>query len=382
MRAPEIIYDCMLDMASAFASVGLIDLASVYEKLKAGGFYDNINKLSFGPKTVNLPNINRQVKENRCADRISNEEHYKTIGDYYKLYVAPCRIGREIKNCAKKVVCVGGECVVEEPKTTCPLCGVVKDTGVSPCSQLNKIIRTETGDEELIIIPNAFPYLERHFLITSKNHLKQDFINDAANLGRVVGIAERLLTAEAEAGEEAGAGGVVFFNGYCGNSLEHFHCQYTISKFPIFQHITVENGLLEDPHFRGYVITGEAADLVKRMSGAISKIVAAGLLYNFIMRRIGDGRLQAVLFVRSCKLAPGMIDMNFGATELSGVIASAKKLNNTEAEIMEYVNYTNRVSDYAILAGSVGGSKCRSRSRSKSRKTRHSTRLRKTRSRK
>jgi hypothetical protein len=360
-------------MASASASAGQIDLASVYEQLKAGGFYDNINKLSFGSKTVNLPNINRQVKENRCADRVSNEEHYKTIGDYYKLYISPCRIGREIKNCAKKVVCVGEQCVVKDPETTCPLCGVVKDTGVSPCSQLNKIIRTETGDEELIIIPNAFPYLERHFLITSKNHLKQDFINTAANLGRVVGIAERLLTAEAE----AEAGGVVFFNGYCGNSLEHFHCQYTISKFPIFENITVENGLLENPHFRGYVITGAGAELVQRMSGAISKIVAEGLLYNFIMRRIGDGRLQAVLFVRSCKLAPGMIDMNFGATELSGVIASAKKLKNTEEEIMEYVNYTNRVSDYAILTGSSGAGMSRSR-RSSTRKSR----TRKTRSRK
>jgi hypothetical protein len=212
--------------------------------------------------------------------------------------------------------------------------------------------------------------LERHFLITSKTHLKQDFINTVANLGRVVGIAERLLIAEAD--------GVVFFNGYCGNSLEHFHCQYTISKFPIFENITVENGLLENPHFRGYVITGTGAELVQRMSGAISKIVAAGLLYNFIMRRIADGRLQAVLFVRSCKLAPGMLDMNFGATELSGVIASAKKLKNTEEEIMEYVNYTNRVSDYAILTGPGSGGRRKSRSRRSSRKSN----VRKTRTRK
>jgi len=347
----------------ASASAGQIDLASVYEQLKAGGFYDNINKLVFGSKTVNLPNINRQVNENRCADRVSNEEHYKTIGDYYKLYVAPCPIGREIKNCSKKVICVGEQCTIKEPDTTCPLCGVVKDTGVSPCTQLNKIIRTKTGDDELIIIPNAFPYLERHFLITSKSHLKQDFINTAANLGRVVGIAERLLTTE----------GVVFFNGYCGNSLEHFHCQYTISKFPIFENITVENGLLENPHFRGYVITGTGAELVQRMSVAISKIVAAGLLYNFIMRRIADGRLQAVLFVRSCKLASGMLDMNFGATELSGVIASAKKLKDTEEEIMAYVNYTNRAEDYAILTGPGAGGrsrKSRSNRKSKVRKTR------------
>jgi hypothetical protein len=166
---------------------------------------------------------------------------------------------------------------------------------------------------------------------------------------------------------------VVFFNGYCGNSLEHFHCQYTISKFPIFENITVENGLLENPHFRGYVITGTGAELVQRMSVAISKIVAAGLLYNFIMRRIADGRLQAVLFVRSCKLASGMLDMNFGATELSGVIASAKKLKDTEEEIMAYVNYTNRAEDYAILTGPGAGGrsrKSRSNRKSKVRKTR------------
>jgi len=112
------------------------------------------------------------------------------------------------------------------------------------------------------------------------------------------------------------------------------------------------------------------------MSGAISKIVAAGLLYNFIMRRIADGRLQAVLFVRSCKLAPGMRDMNYGATELSGVIASAKKLKDTEEEIMAYVNYTNRAEDYAILAGPGTGG--RSRSRKNSRKSK----VRKTRARK
>jgi hypothetical protein len=71
-----------------------------------------------------------------------------------------------------------------------------------------------------------------------------------------------------------------------------------------------------------------------------------------------------------------MLDMNFGATELSGVIASAKKLKNTEEEIMAYVNYTNRVEDYAILTGPGAGG------RRKSRSSRKKSSVRKTRTRK
>jgi hypothetical protein len=75
-----------------------------------------------------------------------------------------------------------------------------------------------------------------------------------------------------------------------------------------------------------------------------------------------------------------MRDMNYGATELSGVIASAKKLKDTEEEIMAYVNYTNRAEDYAILTGPGAGGRSRSRSRrgSSSRKSK----VRKTRTRK
>ena len=73
------------------------------------------------------------------------------------------------------------------------------------------------------------------------------------------------------------------------------------------------------------------------------------------MRMIEGNKLQVVLFIRYCKVPPEIRDLNYGSSELAGIVASSSELTDTEDDIMAYVNYTNRASDYDILKSISGG---------------------------
>lgn len=165
-----------------------------------------------------------------------------------------------------------------------------------------------------------------------------EVIND--NIHILFQIMLKLLTIDSD---------VIFFNGICGNSLEHFHFQYTTSVFPFFTFLTKEDsGFYEFSHFRGYVLN---TSYYKDILDLIAKIIDNNFTYNFIVRKIDDHTLQFIFFIRKCVIH-NIPDLNFGATELSGIIVATTSEDLsifTEDNIIKYINQTNSVDNYMIV---------------------------------
>jgi hypothetical protein len=308
---------------------GNIDIKKIYDKLVADGFYENIylkvcNKIQ-KDNTITIPDF--------CESRISGLNKNSVVAGF-ELYISPCRIGRKSQYCSKQVI----NCSIEDNMQKCPLCSILDNNTINPCFALNAKIITPL-QTIFLLVPNAYPYLDNQFLITTKTHFKQmDVIND--NIDILFQIFLNLLTIDRD---------VIFFNGICGNSLEHFHCQYTTSVFPIFTSLTKENsGFYEFSYFRGYVLnTSNYTDIL----GLITKIIDNDFTYNFIVRKIDDNTLQFVFFIRKC-IVYNIPDLNFGATELSGIIVGSTSEDLsvfTEDNIMEYINQTNSKDNYNIV---------------------------------
>jgi len=220
----------------------------------------------------------------------------------------------------------------------------------------------------LIILPNPFPYFYKQFLITTENlenkpHKTQRiFQNDFSYFLKVLKVANELCKQK---------DGIVFFNGICGNSLEHFHCQFAQQKLPIFDFIdnkdgsednllTVEKGVQvlyntkdNNQFFRGVVFSNFSMDnLSKKVEIYVNELTKRGYLYNFIIRKKGS-RLQMVLFIRNCKVKKGTIDFNFGSTELGGISVKSERYYDTigEKDIVKYLDETNSVWDiYKVIS--------------------------------
>jgi hypothetical protein len=308
---------------------GNIDIKKIYDKLIADGFYENISvKVCDENKkddTITIPDF--------CESRISGVNKNSVVAGF-DLYISPCRIGRKSQYCSKQVI----NCSIEDNIQKCPLCSILDNNTINPCVALNAKIITPL-QSIFLLVPNAYPYLDNQFLITTKSHFKQmDVIND--NIDILFQIFLNLLTTDKD---------VIFFNGICGNSLEHFHCQYTTSVFPIFTSLTKENsGFYEFSYFRGYVLnTSNYTDIL----GLITKIIYSDFTYNFIVRKIDNNTLQFVFFIRRC-IIYNIPDLNFGATELSGIIVGSTSEDLgvfTEDNIIEYINQTNSKDNYKIV---------------------------------
>ena len=307
-----------------------IDLEHIYNKLLSNGFYKNISvKTDCSGATIKDDSI---IIPKSCSDRISNIVKYKSIGPFI-LLKSPCRIGRGSRYCSKNFK----DCKIIENDEKCPICNIISLDVDSPCEQLNHIIRLYiNSDSPLIIIPNAYPYLDKHFLIVSPNHNKQmESLKNKTLVNNLFTICNTILQI---------GNGVVFFNGICGNSLEHFHCQYTTTKMPLFTMITEDHvGIFYKDGLRGYsIIISDNIDLFIKCTNIIIK---NNLTYNFITRKVKTG-LQIVLFIRNCVIPNGVKDLNFGSTELSGIIVSNEELTINEEDIKKYLDATNRAIDY------------------------------------
>jgi len=307
-----------------------IDLDSIYDILLSNGFYNNISIKSGCYDTIKDDSI---IIPKSCVNRLSNIVKYKNIGSYI-LLKSPCRIGRSSRYCSKNFK----DCKIVENHELCPICNILNTDIISPCEPLNNIIRLYIKfDYPLIIIPNAYPYLEKHFLIVSPNHNKQmDSLKNKTLVHNIFTICNIIL----QIGK-----GVVFFNGICGNSLEHFHCQYTTTIMPLFNMMSENHkGFFDEGGLRGYsiIISLDNIDLFIKCTDIIIK---NNLTYNFIVRKVLSG-LQVVLFVRNCIIPKGVKDLNFGSTELSGIIVSNEELTINEEDIKKYTDATNRPIDY------------------------------------
>jgi len=250
-----------------------------------------------------------------------------------------------------------------EPTITCPLCYFTDTDITTVCTSIDKIKQYDL-DDRFIMIPNAFPYLDNQFLITVREHKTQfDVVNNSAK-GLLHNINKLLI---------ANPTSVVFFNGMCGNSLEHFHCQITTRDFPIFKYFPSNNGnsgLINTNGFTGWFIrfSYKSANIFYNM---IKKL--QDYSYNFILKK-NDDLFHCVFFIRkNCDTVKP--NLNFGATELAGVIASNKDNFPNKHDIDNYLTTTNNISNYDFLITTLGGKRKSRRNKKSNRKNRKTRKI-------
>lgn len=311
----------------------MVNIIEWKEKLVEKGFYDIISSRCY-----------TSDKLYDCQNREDNIKIGKIKDTKFITITTPCRIGRDINCMIKK----SSDC---SPGIKCPLCYFTQRKLDTICSAINKI---ELYDLEhgFIMIPNAFPYLENHFLITVDEHKTQFEILNNSSIELLNNI-KFLLSNNPNA--------VIFFNGMCGNSLEHFHCQITTTQFPIFSHVPSNDGLIDTNGFRGWFINFHYTDDTK-FNDMIKKLEHQS--YNFIIN-LKDDIYQCIFFIRNnCeKVVP---NLNFGSTELAGIIGSNKDDFPTKDDIEKYLEETNNLSNYNFL--DKGAIKKRRNKRKKSKK--------------
>lgn len=348
-----------------------IDIEGIYHQLKENGFYENIY--------VKLPGRDRQDDDTiniprECTDRESGIEHISTIGDDFEIFKSPCRIGRASKWCSKKII---NDTLVEGGiSALCPLCSLTDTQITNPCEPLNKYV-LKPLEAPFILLPNAYPYLKTQFLITTQSHYMQmGVMGDPSLVSSLFSIFNNILIP---------GNGYIFFNGICGNSLEHFHCQYTTSDFPIFNGLSqTYNGYYkkENSLLKGYVLLANSPNDVNNV---IQYITSQNLTYNFIVRKTDANLLQFIFFVRHCVICPGIVDLNFGSTELAGVVVVSNTFPNTLDQIHQYIDATHNDNNYngmeSILSTIIAGRRVRKRKTSK-RKHKHNKRSKKSQSKK
>lgn len=304
----------------------MLDLEILKNTLFNDGFYNIITSGCDNHKKNNTS----------CKNRIDDIKKGNIPDTEFITITTPCRIGRDI-NCTIDSV---DKC--DQITPSCPLCYFTQENVATVCSSINKMQQYKL-DGEFIMIPNAFPYLENQFLITVRNHKSQfDVVNNLTTglLNNII----KLLTISPTS--------VIFFNGICGNSLDHFHCQITTSDFPIFKYIPLNkghSGLINTNDFRGWFIifSYNSQDIFYNM---IKKL--KDYSYNFILKKNGD-LFCCIFFIRkNCdKVYP---NLNFGSTELAGVIASSAVNFPDKNTIHNYLTETNNISNYDFLL-TLGG---------------------------
>lgn len=337
-----------------------INIDEIYQELIRSGFYENIYLDICGDikpdDTIVIPE--------RCNNRLEGIERLEPLGDF-EIYISPCRVGRTSKYCPKQVIKkeIEGpegkiECVLENTEISCPLCLVIDSSKVTPCKPLTHLLSAKIElSANFILIPNAYPYLEKQFLITTPIHSSQiETLNDPNNVQQLYDIFIRILNLNED---------MVFFNGICGNSLLHFHCQYTTSSVPIFRILDpTYHGYYEHNLFRGYVVI--ASDY-NQVVDVINNINSLNFTYNFICRKVNENTLQFVFYIRFCDYEH-FKDLNLGSTELSGVIYSNTPPTYDLNDINDYLELTNNKNNYNYFINRDKGGKRKYKTRKNKRR--------------
>ena len=324
----------------------MLNIVNIKKKLLDEGFYNIIT--SKCPTTTT---------NNKCENRLDQVTRGIIPNTLFETITTPCRIGRDID-------CVKQECNSESPNK-CPICYFTNTNEKikTVCTGLDKFKSYEL-DDTFILIPNAFPYLDNHFLITVSNHIPQFEIMNTLGIQFLDNINKLLIVNPT---------GVIFFNGMCGNSLEHFHCQITTTDFPIFKYVPKNNGLIDTNGFRGWFITF-SYETKHVFSDMIDKVKESS--YNFILNK-KDSIFQCFFFVRK-NCGTVQPNLNFGSTELAGIIGSNKDDYPDKSAIDTYLDITNNLSNYTFLQNQGGNRKSRrNRKNNKSRKGKSSKNRRK-----
>ena len=219
------------------------------------------------------------------------------------------------------------------------------------------------------IEPNLFPYMDNQILIFSKTHLNIN--NEGKEIGTQYSIKYKeykddifdyfiLINRNIS----------VFFNGVCGNSLNHFHFHSTTFIFPIEKYLrefknnsniiheikyNVYGTVINHYCYRGIYLKTDISNklyLKYLYSIYIDYSIKRGYYISFLLYRI-DNELNFVLFIQTKSGGP------YGASDLAGYFYSEKenkeslkensyKIINTcdkylmnHIELLELYNYIN-----------------------------------------
>lgn len=297
-----------------------MNIANIQEKLVKNNYYNNI----FDVCSNERKKVSIRTRK-KCRTRIDNVSD-TLLNNGFVVRKTPCRSGRKLK-------CMRHSCK-KTNKRYCPLCYFTRNRLKSVCVELNSNVVTKLS-KNFVLIPNAFPYLDNQFLITVRSHKKQmDIINKyCVELYRV--FVDILKNNE---------DGKIFFNGDCGNSLEHFHCQFTTTEFPIFLELPDFDGIINNKRFRGYYVkvysSSKFRDLIRILTNK-------GISFNFILQKGIYNYFDVVFFVRNCNRILTK-DLNFGATELAGLI-NTRNGKFKAKEIAKYMEETNNIINYNVF---------------------------------
>jgi hypothetical protein len=342
--------DTIPDIPIRYESVTLSKdiLHAFYSKMETDGFFNILEKdktvVSF-PPDYKYPS----VQWNQCQDRRQDIKFHHDNEFGMKFYKTTCRLGRNLTLCNGYVDTK--EHTINVPqKDLCILCLTIRNAPNSPCLPFRAM--KFIASHGFLLFPNAFPYFPMHFLITTMDHTTQDAIATRELLLPFGQIVQALCMVEND---------TIFFNGMCGNSMDHFHAHYVEFPFPIYpmlheyttasdQKITFtyqsECRIYLVQNFRGW-ITGlllhckEIQPIMECMHMFISSIGEIGATSNFIIHKKGS-IYECILFVR--RIIPQ--SLNYGANELGGIVAfmSEKQLPDTK-KIELYLKASNRIED-------------------------------------
>lgn len=337
------------DLPIRYESVALSKdvLHAIYAQMEADGFFNILEKdatvVSF-PPDYKYPS----VQWNDCRDRRQDNVLYYINEFGMQFYKTTCRLGRNLTLC-NGYVDTKKHTIYVPRKDLCMLCLTIRNAPNSPCMPFRalKII----ASHGFLLFPNAFPYFPMHFLITTIDHTTQDAIATRELLLPFANIIHALCMVEND---------TIFFNGMCGNSMDHFHAHYVEFPFPIYNQL--QEYMASGPtstatyqscriyvlrKFRGW-ITGlllhceEIHVIMECMYLFMESIVRIDetITSNFIIHK-KETFYECILFVR--RIIPK--SLNYGANELGGFVASMYEKRPSTEEIASYFDASNRVDD-------------------------------------
>ena len=189
------------------------------------------------------------------------------------------------------------------------------------------------------IEPNKFPYMENQILIFTKNHIKRN------SEGKEIGAQDSIRYKEYQNDifdyfilNKKNIS--VFFNGLCGNSLEHYHFHSTTLIFPIEKYLrefknnrnimyeikyNIYGTVINHYCYRGiYLKTDISNKLYFKylFSIYINYFIENGYYISILLYKIGN-ELNFVLFIQSKDGGP------YGASDLAGYFYSNSKNNES-----------------------------------------------------
>jgi len=348
------------------------DIDLLYKTLIHNGFYksflENICTLS---SCLQLESAHFEFFSNskctsemvHCPDRTSNIAFFKKSEIGIIFISTPCLRYELMQQCWR---------IASNNAQTqsCPLCSSINSYYLSPCIPMTLINYLVL--DGMVIMPDGFPFMEKSFLITFPYHKTQKIMQeDVEILYKILKIADVICNNK----------NIMFFNGTCGNNVEHFHVHFcnlylmndvrTPINVPIFEYIDSHYNTLEtifskynditikivkptdkNIFFTGLLFAGTSIKLLSETVFAYIIITTElGYGYNFILRK-NNSIIQIILFIRNIT-NPIPENLNLDALATAGIINFSTntdiKITSSDQDYIDYINATNNIYDICTV---------------------------------